>query len=1566
MPRASAGADPLAPFHPLIAAWFRERVGEPTAVQALAWPVIADREHVLVSAPTGSGKTLTAFLWAIHQLLTGAWGAGRLRVLYVSPLRALNNDIHRNLLGPLAELAERFGERGVDATPVRVLTRSGDTPGSERQKMLRQPPEILITTPESLNILLTSTGGRAILGDLECVILDEIHAVAGSKRGTHLITAVERLVRLSGELQRIALSATIRPASRIAGFVGGFQMVARGEAVGYRSRPVRVIRSDERKRYDLEVRVAASAVLPARASTPLEPRGPAERPGPNAATSGAAGAAAAGGSTPWDALAAELTRSIEANRATLLFANSRRTTEKVTRLLNADRPAPLAYSHHGSLSRELRQVVERRLKEGRLAAIVATNSLELGIDIGSLDEVILVQTPPTLASAVQRIGRAGHAVGETSRGRLYPLFGRDLVDAAVVAAGVVRGEIEEVKPVTGALDVLAQVILSMTAVERWDVDELYDFVRSSYPYRDLERRQFDLLLEMLAGRYADSRVRELYPRLSLDRIENTVEARPGTARLVHLCGGTIPDRGYFHLRHEQSMAKLGELDEEFVWERSLGDTFALGAQAWRISRITHNDVLVTPARRAAAMAPFWKAEARDRSFFLSERIACFLERAEAYLDGGETEALRALLAGEHCMAPAAADQLLALLEQQRAATGRALPHRHHLLIEHLSDADSGDEQARVVFHTLWGGRVNRPLAMALRAAWRKTHGLPLQLESENDCLMAVLPRELEASELLELCRADNLETLLRDELESTGFFGARFRENAGRALLLPRSGLRRRVPLWLNRQRAKTLLESVSRYGDFPILLETWRTCLQDEFDLEATRQVLDELAREEIRMTQARTSAPSPFAANLIWSQTNRLMYEDDTPEGGASALRGDLLKELVFSSSLRPEIPAELRERFQRKLHRTFPGYAPRTATELLDWVKERLLLPEAEWRELLAAIDRDARAERDRSRRAPEAVEGVESLLQDLDAKLVRLRRAGSDAPLIVAVETLPRLMAIEALAAESIERLALTADEPPPPEAMQALDRLLAAPACSVADPADAASRGDDPLVELLAEWLRAYGPIEQARVAAAFGMPLDRLDAAIEELVEDERLVIDRFGADGSPLELCDAVNLESLLRLMRAEARPRFEPLPVERLPLYLAVHQRLGTSGAGLRDLERALETLFGVSAPAALWESDLLPARLDPYYPSWLDSLLQESDLVWIGVGRERLTFLFPADLELLGPDGPDGAIDAQGAIGAESELLPDPRARFAFAELVERSGLDTGALSARLWDEVWRGAITNTGFQAVRTGALNRFRPIEDRPAPPRPGAARGAAARGGRSARRGFERWRASRPFAGDWHRLPARQRAEDLDALDLEELNKDRVRLLLDRYGILFRELLLRELPALQWAPLFRSLRLMELSGEVLAGQFFDGIPGLQFASPAAYRRLREGLPEDLVYWMNAVDPASPCGLGLDALRGEFPRRVPSSHLVFHGSRLVVASQRNAAELEIRVGPEHPGLPDYLRFIKVLLTREFSPLRVVEVETVNGDPAPTSPWAAAIAAPFTATRDHRSLKLRRRY
>ncbi|MCG8572685.1 MAG: DEAD/DEAH box helicase, partial [Spirochaetes bacterium] len=911
-------------FHPLIQKWFEEKYQTPTDIQLKAWQQISRNEHVLITAPTGSGKTFAAFLWAINQLASKKWLGGQTRVLYISPLKALNNDIKVNLLQPLAEIKEIFEKADEVFPQIKVQTRSGDTLQSERQKMLRHPPEILITTPETLNILLTSKNNRNLLRGIATVILDEIHALIGDKRGSYLISAIERMTLLSGEFQRIALSATVKPLEKVADFVGGYQLKDSIPHPEYQKRKVHFVRSDITKKYKIKVAFPSDS-----RDLMID-------------------------DSVWPVLIHEFKKILNQYNSTLFFANSRRITEKISRMINEEEKKELAYSHHSSLSKEIRLAVEQKLKQGELKAIVATNSLELGIDIGHLDQVVLIQSPMAVSSAIQRIGRAGHQVGEVSEGTIYPTFGRDFLDAAVIARCVMDQDIEEFHPAEAPLDILAQVILSMCQTETWNMDDLYHFIKTIYPYRNLLRKQFDLVLKMLTGQYADSRVAELSPRLSMDKIDGTVTARRGTDFLLYLNGGTIPERGHYQLRLEKNKARIGELDEEFVWERKVGETFNLGNQIWRIQRITHNDVEVVPTSNPLNIIPFWRAEELNRGFHLSEKIALFLEQANHHLnDLNWKKQLQTM----HYLDDGASQALIDFLKRQLEATGTQLPHRHHLVIEHYDDPFNKSDNKQVILHTLWGGRMNHPFALALSAYWKEKYGYALETIVNNDCILLMMPHDFQVEDILTAVKPENLENFIRLQLENTGFFGAKFRENAGRAILLTRKSFNRRVPLWQNRLRAKKLLNAVIKYPDFPIVLETWREFLQDEFDLENLKILLDELASGVIKVSQTITQSPSPFADGLIWKQTNKYMYEDDRPYGDSTSNISDqLIKDLIFSSDMHFDIPPEVIEIFTAKRQRTAEGYAPDYALDLMDWIKERLLIEQSEWDQLLTAIQQD----------------------------------------------------------------------------------------------------------------------------------------------------------------------------------------------------------------------------------------------------------------------------------------------------------------------------------------------------------------------------------------------------------------------------------------------------------------------------------------------------------------------------------------------------------------------------------------------------------------------------------
>ena len=1482
----------LSLFHPLVASWFAENVGTPTDIQNLAWPEIARRKHVLVIAPTGSGKTLTAFMWAINNFLAvSETGTGR-RILYISPLKALNNDIRRNLQVPLEGLKTYFAADGTSFPDIRTAVRSGDTDQSERRSILRHPPDILITTPESLNILISSKSGMRLLTGISTVILDEIHSVAPTKRGTYLMSAVERLVPLCGEFQRIALSATVKPSGLIADFVGGYTARQANGTFIYDKRTVHVLKSDAKKDYSISVNFPETDTDPDHEKD------------------------------WWRSITGSLKDTIAKNRSTLIFANSRRMVEKVTRLINENEETDRVYSHHGSLSKEIRTVVEKRLKEGELSAIVATSSLELGIDIGMVDEVVLIQTPYSIASAIQRIGRSGHGVGQVSRGSFQPIHANDFIEACVLAEYIDSDDIESIDIVENPLDVLAQVLLSMILHESRDIDELYGEIRACSAFRHLKRKEFDLVIEMLAGRYADSRIRELKPRLFLDRVKNTIKARDNARLLLYLSGGVIPDRGYYNMRVADTKAKIGELDEEFVWERSLGDAFPFGNQIWRIQRITHNDVEVQQVRKSNSLIPFWKAEDMNRSFHLSEKIGLFLEEANNSLKSDE---FRDTLITRNRMSETAADYLIDFLARQKEETG-ILPHRHQILIEHFRDPANVSDSKQTVLHTMWGGQINRPLALALSEAWEIKYKYPLEVFANNDCIILNLPHDFNAGDIVSLVESGDINRLLRSRLVSTGYFGAKFRENAQRALLLPRKSFHERMPFWLNRLRSKKLIEAVSRFDDFPVILETWRTCLNHEFDLDKLDMLLGEIRTGEIRITEADTINPSPFASGIIWRQTNHYMYADDAPFSKLkSNLSDDLLREVLYSSHLRPRFSDELIREFVRKIQRTAPGYAPETPEELLDWLRERLYIPANEWEELLTAINGSTIGE-------------TSEIIGPVEDRIFRFK-VNDKLKAVAALENAPRIATSLGKNIEDIETIE---------------EKL------SISD--NVSDSTDSLLTDFLFEWLRFYGPVTFAFIRETLCVDTAKLSGALQELNEDRRIVIDEFRSSASALpdteineEICDSGNLEILLRLKRQADRPVFEPLELSELPGFLARYQGLVNTGEGLEDLQERLERLFGYTARAALWETDIFPARLSPYYTSWLDSAMRESDLVWFGSGKERIGFCFAQDLELFTSvvkNSPDEDEQAHNEAYAELDtIFSDMPGKRNFTDIMNSSKFPVVETAAALWNMAWEGRVTNDDYGAVRKGIQNSFKAAK-------------LPEKRGRLRRSGFNRWKNVKPFTGNWYALDSQQ-DEEIDVLDRQELEKDRIRQLFMRYGILFRDLLKNELPSLKWGSLFRTLRLMELSGEIFTGQFFTGISGPQFCSHTAFRMLNDPFPDNTVYWMNAADPASLCGIGLEELKSSFPPRLATTHLVFHGTAVVLISKRNGKELEFMVPHDNTAISDYLGFFSILLTRQFKPLKLIRVEVINGLPALDSPYRSVLLN-SGFRKDFKSLILQKSY
>ncbi len=1472
----------LALFHPIIQKWFIEKIGTPTDIQKKAWVEIADNNHVLITAPTGSGKTLAALLWAINQLAVKKWSSGQLKVLYISPLKALNNDVQRNLLKPLTEIKEYFNKEGKEFPVIRVLTRSGDTPNNERYKILHNPPEILITTPESLNIILTSANSRRILSGIETVILDEIHAIIGNKRGTHLITAIDRIVPLYSEFQRIALSATIRPIDKTAEFVGGYKMIGSFPDCIYEKRNVSIVKSTEKKQFQVKIN------FPQNAHEEIVD------------------------GTWWPSLIKEFKKIISSNKSTLLFSNSRRMTEKVTHLINEFEPEEIAYSHHSSLSKEFRLKVEQKLKNGELKAIVATNSLELGIDIGDLDQVILIQTPFSISSGIQRIGRAGHSVGEISKGVIFPTHGRDFLNSAIIAKAILLQDIEEIYPIESPLDILAQIILSMTCAETWDIDKLYAFLKTTYPYRNLQKKHYNLTLDMLAGKYADTRIRELNPRISIDRLSNTINAKQNSAVLIYLSGGTISDSGYFDLKLADTHAKIGELDEEFVWERRLGETFALGTQLWRIEKITHNDVEVTPAKNTLNIIPFWRAEEQNRDFHFSEKISVFLEMINSKIcdDNIKQELMQNYFMDEY-----SALELIHFLRYQKEITNSDLPHRHNILIEHFDDPLNKADKKQVIIHTLWGGRINHPFALALSGAWQKKYKYPLEVIANNDAIMLMLPHEFSTQSILTLVTPDNLENLLRAKLEESGFFGARFRENAGTALLLPKANFRKRIPLWLNRLRSKKLLEAVLSYEDFPILLETWRTCLDDEFDIDNLKILLDEIHEGKITINEAITHTASPFADNLIWKQTNKFMYEDDTPDySKISGLKDDLIKEFIFSSHLRPKIPEELIHILDKKLKRIAPDYAPSTPQDLLDWIKERLLIPSDEWNELLKACERDYEL-------------NPEQIYSELKEKIIWINLPDTTEKFICSIEIVKQLIDVFKIKQENFKfSPVLDNDNSLKKKVQNLIWKYQKYPLVETQNFASLQKEDledqNSCLMDFINQWLFYYCPIEKIELNKIFGIREEILNEILESLIRENRIIVDLISEKAKTLEICNISNLEILLRMARKQRQAQFNPLPSEKLTLFLAVFHGMANQGERAEHLEQCFDQLFGYPLQVSAWEEFILPARLKSYYPNWLDNLVHAGSLIWFGCGNKKISFAFHEDLCLF-----FSAFEKESKEDL-NKLFPNKFGKYSFFDITNFSKQDTAKTAEELWTLAWHGKISNDSFVIIRKGILNKFIPE--------------TLDKNKISRRTGLKRWEATRPISGNWFILAKEN--EEPDLIEQAELIKDRIRQLLRRYGILFRNMVENELPLLQWKNIFRTLRLMELSGEILSGYFFEGISGLQFISHDAFRMLQQNLPENAIYWINATDPISLCGINIEKIKSTLPKRISSNYIVYNGSNPVMIIKQNGKELQINTDSDALYFQQYLTIFKTLLTRDFNPLKRIIIEVINNEPAYKSKYA----------------------
>ncbi len=1563
--------DVLDRFSPATQAWFRASFPGPTPAQTGAWNAISSGRHTLVVAPTGSGKTLSAFLWALDQLIAGppttpqpAPESGarsaprRCRILYVSPLKALATDIERNLRAPLVGIGHATTRLGLPAPDVRVATRTGDTPADQRRAFAKTPSDVLITTPESLFLLLTSKAREALTG-VETVILDEIHAVAGTKRGAHLALSLERLeALLTTPAQRIGLSATVRPLDEVGRFLTG-------------GRPVEIVAPPSDKQWDLQV------VVPVPDLAEL-----------GQVTDDLSGAAAGAErrSSIWPHVEERIVDLVAAHRSTLIFANSRRLAERLTSRLNEEwaarveatelaaaasqeadvgEPAPamghddavhdprrtpallgatgdttpgvppvLARAHHGSVSREQRSLIEDDLKSGRLPAVVATSSLELGIDMGAIDLVVQVEAPPSVAGGLQRVGRAGHQVGAVSRGVLFPKYRGDLVATAVVAERMRIGGIEALHVPASPLDVLAQQIVAMCALDAWAVDDLLALVRRSAPFATLSRSTLEVVLDMLSGRYPSEEFAELRPRIVWDRVGDLLTGRPSAQRLAVTSGGTIPDRGLFGVflagsdeSRKGTGRRVGELDEEMVYESRVGDVFTLGTSSWRIQDITHDQVLVTPAPGMPGRLPFWKGDSIGRPAELGVAVGAFVR---------EVTGLSAAAARDRVAAvgldPWATDNLLSYLSEQREATG-VIPHDRQLVIERFRD-EIGDW--RIAIHSPYGSQVHAPWALCLSARLRARFGVDVQAMHADDGIVLRLPdAELSDEQLranlgdLVSLDPDEVLDLVTEQIGGSALFAARFRECAARALLLPRRRPDRRQALWQQRQRSAQLLEVASRYPSFPIVLEAVRECVQDVFDVPALTTLMRAIASREVSLIAVDTPSPSPFARNLLFGYVAQYLYEGDSPlaERRAAALSLDptLLAELLGRGegpSLRDLLDPVALARTEAQLQSLAPDRHCRHGEDVADLL--RRLGP-------LTTDEVGARSRDDASK--TEVASWLAALTSARRVIEVRIAGAGHWA----AVEDAGRLR--DALGT------ALPLGVPAP-----------------FGDPVA------DPLGDLAARYARTHGPFTAGEFALRYGLGTAPASAALRALVAQGRLVEGELrplgaadSADGEDsrllsthptgrrpgLDFCDAEVLRLLRRRSLANLRADIEPVSAPDLARFLPAWQGVGGSLRGPDGLLRAVEQLAGAVVPASALETLILPARVQGYLPELLDTLTSTGELLWQGHGAlagddgwVSLHLGESAALTLALPSG-RGATEQENGEGAGgSENLAGPPAdglsqahrdimdalrdggAFFFRRLSDacKSSDDT-RFAGLLWDLVWAGRISNDSLAPIR--ARLRGGRTAHRPSPRAP-----------RTTHLSRRPWSAhhlgtkvtSRPVlpardgppgtAGRWFALPAPETDPTTRAVVGAEL-------LLDRYGVLTRGCVVAEDTPGGFAGVYRVLVTAEEAGRVRRGYFVEGLGAAQFATSGAVDRLRaqsrsavldapDGPPGPSLV-LAAADPANPYGAALPwpnraveddtaatggsgAGRGHRPGRKAGALVVLVDGELVLYVERGGASL----------------------------------------------------------------------
>lgn len=1519
--------DALDLFHPITAEWFRAVFDMPTSPQRLGWPAIARGESTLILAPTGTGKTLTAFLWCLDRLMLQPMAGEALgcRVVYISPLKALAVDVERNLRSPLAGIANAARQRGATFHQPKISVRTGDTPQKERNRFRRHPAEILITTPESLYLLLTSESA-ASLRTVDTVIVDEIHALVPTKRGAHLALSLERLEAIAeNKIQRIGLSATQRPLEEVAHFLGGCEprtsvagntsddlaaaerewtaaVAAENSDRAQAFRPVTIINASEPKKLELRIEVPVEDMAKLGQQEEI-PSGAAWQ-GPKR-------------TSIWSAIHPRLLKIVRERQSTLIFVNNRRIAERLAGALNELANEPIARAHHGSLAASQRAEIEEQLKAGAIKALVATSTLELGIDMGAVDLVVQVEAPPSVASGMQRIGRAGHQVGAASKGIIFPKYRADLVACAAVTRAMHEGLVEAIRYLRNPLDVLAQQIVATvaqpprTTVPRQKgqapvnaeipTADLFRIVTSAAPFASLSRGAFDGVLDLLAGRYPSDEFADLRPRITWDRVHDIITPREGAKSLAILNAGTIPDRGLYGVflsGTEGKPVRVGELDEEMVFESRTGETFILGASTWRIDEITHDRVLVSPAPGEPGKMPFWHGDTAGRPLEFGKRIGQLIrELREMPRNAGISRLVR-----EHDLDPTAAENLIRFLSDQEIAT-TAVPDDRTVVIERVRD-ELGDW--RVCVLTPFGNRVHAPWAMAINGKLRAAGSVDVETMWSDDGFVLRFP-ETEAPPDAELLLPDPAEAsdfVLR-QLGATALFAAKFRESAARALLLPRRRAQGRAPLWQQRKRAYDLLSVAVRYPAFPMLLEAYRECLRDIFDMPAFLEVLRGIEKRQIRVHVADSRTPSPFASSLLFSYVANYIYEGDAPlaERRAQALSIDQeqLQDLLGDADLRELLDADAIAETEEQLQMLGDSYRARSVDAMHD---------------LLLRLGDLSRTELSRRLASQDLLESLERLLRA--KRLLELKIAGEK-----------RLIAVED-AARYRDALAV----PLPPGVPKQLLELVASP-----------------LLELIRRYARTHGPFTLKEASHRFGLAESQVEAVLRNLVLDGRVVEGGFRPGGVHREWCDAEVLRMIRRKSLARLRREIEPVE-QRMLARLETHWHgVLQRRRGLDALLDTIENLQAAPIPASLLESTILPARLGKFQPSDLDTLIAAGEVVWCGLDplgeRDGRIALYLADklTTLLRPTPTRAGEEAKSR---EEAILATLRQRGAlfFGELHDLVGGGyPGETLDALWNLVWQSIVTNDTFHSLRAYVA-------------RPSLSRSAKRQHNVQS---FRSRRTTPPSAqGRWSLIPE-------PAVSPTEWSHAIAQQLLNRYGIVSRETVSQENIPGGFSAIYDVLKAMEESGRIRRGYFVAGLGATQFALPSAVDLIRSlrsnSQPEKAeVVSLAATDPANPYGAvlawGTAKIEGDdeggmrsLTRSVGATVILRNGD-FTAYLRRNNPNILVFLPPDEPEQSNTARDLAAFLLNMAQDEMRQEgaarhrggmlISTINGQPAHLHP------------------------